>query len=187
MTKERVLETPQSILEFWFSEPARQSWFDSTPEFDRELRDRFQRVWEAARDGRLAEWETSPDGALALVIVLDQFPLNMFRGRPESYATEAQSRGVAERAIARGFDRTLDDAGKAFLYIPYMHSEELEDQERSVALYEAAGLDDSLKWARHHRDIVRRFGRFPHRNAVLGRTNTADETAYLNAPEAFQG
>ncbi len=181
------METPQSIVDFWFSEPVRKRWFDSTPEFDAQLKQRFEGVWEAAARGDLADWEATPEGVLALVIVLDQFPLNMFRGRPESFATEAASRAVAERAIARDFDAQLDDEGKPFLYLPFMHSEALQDQERSVALFAAAGLEASLKWARHHRDIVKRFGRFPHRNAILGRANSAEEQAYLDDPGAFRG
>lgn len=181
------MDSPKVILDFWFADEVRARWFDSTPEFDQLLRDRFLKVWQAARVGQLAEWETSPDGSLALVIVLDQFPLNMFRGQAESFSTEAASRAVAERAIANGFDQALDDAGKAFLYLPFMHSESLVDQDRSVSLFEAAGLADSLKWARHHREVVRRFGRFPHRNAILGRESSEDELAYLNSAEGFQG
>lgn len=181
------METPQSLLKFWFADTARKRWFDSTPEFDRELTERFLPVWHSAAGGDLVEWERTPEGALALVIVLDQFPLNMFRGKAQSFSTEAASRDVADAAILRGFDQQLSDQQKSFLYLPYMHSEDLEDQERSVALFEAAGLEDSLKWARHHRDIVKRFGRFPHRNAVLGRENRAEEAAYLASGEAFLG
>jgi len=179
--------TPEAVLAFWFAPETRPRWFDSTPAFDREVEAAFRATWEAAAAGALAYWEGTPAGALALVIVLDQFPLNMFRGRPESFVTEAASRAVAERAIARGFDAALDAAGKAFLYLPFMHSESLADQDRSVALYEAAGLADSLKWARHHRDIVRRFGRFPHRNAILGRPGTPEEEAWLASDAAFNG
>jgi uncharacterized protein (DUF924 family) len=135
----------------------------------------------------LADWEVTPAGALALVIVLDQLPLNMFRHQPESFAMEAAARRVAARAIARGFDSQLTDAQKTFLYLPYMHSEDLSDQDESVALYEKAGLEDSLNFARHHRELIRRFGRFPHRNAILGRESTAEENAYLNSAEAFLG
>lgn len=179
--------TPEAILEFWFSDTVRKRWFAATRGFDEALKQRFESAWEAAARGELSHWEASAEGALALVIVLDQFPLNMFRGRPESFATEAASRAVAERAIDRGFDQRLDDQGKAFLYLPFMHSESLADQERSVALYEAAGLTDSLKWARHHRELVRRFGRFPHRNAILGRESTPAEIAYLGDASAFRG
>jgi uncharacterized protein (DUF924 family) len=179
--------TPQDLLQFWFH-PARQAhWFKSTRELDHEIGARFGALWQRGRDGELARWEASPEGSLALVILLDQFPLNMFRGRPESFASEASSRAVAARAIERGFDQTLDDQGKAFLYMPFMHSETLADQERSLALLAAAGLDANLKWARHHRDIVRRFGRFPHRNAILGRLHTPAEKEWLASPEAFHG
>lgn len=177
--------SPKGLLDFWFAEPARRRWFRSTPEFDAEIRERFESTWRAAAGGELSDWEETPRGALALVILLDQLPLNMFRGRPEGHATEAASRAVAERAIARGFDARLDDVEKAFLYLPFMHSEDLADQDRSVALFESAGLTDNLKWARHHREIVRRFGRFPHRNAVFGRSSTAEESAWLASPEAF--
>ena len=178
------------LLEFWFSERAETHWFRSTPAFDTETRERFEPTWRAAAAGELAAWEATAQGALALVIVLDQLPLNMFRDRPEAYSTEAASRGVADRAIARGFDAGLgpeyERRGRAFLYLPFMHSEDLADQDRSVALFEASGLEDNARWARHHREIVRRFGRFPHRNAVLGRDSTAEEVARLASPEAFK-
>ena len=135
----------------------------------------------------MKHWEQTAEGALALVILLDQMPLNMYRGQPESFATEAQSREVAGRAITRHFDQYLPDKGKAFLYMPFMHSENLADQDRSVELFTNAGLQDNLRFARHHRDIVRRFGRFPHRNAILGRNSTPEETAWLASGEAFLG
>ncbi|HEY5789570.1 MAG TPA: DUF924 family protein [Gammaproteobacteria bacterium] len=177
----------EALLAFWFDPAHRPLWFRATPEFDAELGERFLATWEAARDDALHAWEATPRGALALVIVLDQLPLNMFRGQPESFATEAAARAVAARAIARGFDAALDDAGRAFLYLPWMHSETLADQDRAVALYAAAGLADNLKWAEHHREIVRRFGRFPHRNAILGRDSTAAEQAWLASPDAYGG
>ena len=127
------------------------------------------------------------DGALALVIVLDQFPLNMYRGEARAFATEALARQVADRALARGYDQELAAVEKAFLYMPFMHSENLMDQDRCVSLYEAAGLEDNLRFARHHREIVRRFGRFPHRNRSLGRSSTAEEEAYLSSKQAFLG
>jgi len=121
------------------------------------------------------------------VIVLDQFPLNLFRGQPESFATEAAARFVADRAIARGFDRTLPPVQRQFLYLPFMHGEALADQERSVRLYQQPGLEEGLRFARHHHDLIARFGRFPHRNTILGRASTAEERAYLASPEAFHG
>lgn len=178
---------PHEVIEFWFSEPVRKLWFDSTPAFDQQLRERFGATYEAAAAGELDDWQRTPAGALALVIVLDQFPLNMFRGEARSFQTEARSREVAAAAIERGLDDSLDDKQKAFLYLPFMHSESLADQDRSVALFESAGLKDNLKWAYHHRDIVRRFDRFPHRNAILGRESTPEEAAYLDSDEAFTG
>lgn len=179
--------TAHEIIDFWFAKPVRRLWFDSTSEFDTQLRERFLPTFEAAAAGQLDAWRETPAGALALVIALDQFPLNMFRGEPRSFATEARARDIAAAAIEQGFDEPLDDEQKVFLYLPYMHSESLADQDRSVALFEAAGLDDGLKWARHHREIVRRFGRFPHRNAILGRKSSPEEIAYLNSEEAFKG
>jgi uncharacterized protein (DUF924 family) len=177
----------REVLDFWFAEEVKPLWFRATPDFDAALRERFMATWQAAAAGELDHWADSPEGALALVIVLDQFPLNMFRGQPQSFATEARAREVVKRAIARGWDREFEGAQLAFLYMPLMHSEALADQERSVALFEAAGLTDNLRFARHHRDLIRRFGRFPHRNAILGRPNTEEEEAYLASKEAFLG
>ena len=184
-----TITTPGSndVLAFWFAESSKPLWFDSTPDFDRTLDERFLATYRAAAAGELADWEDTPSGALALAIALDQFPLNMFRGQPESFATEAAARAVADRAIARGFDRELNPTQKMFLYLPFMHGETLADQDRSVQLFEQAGLEDSLRFARHHRDLIRRFGRFPHRNAILGRDSTPAEIAYLASPEAFHG
>jgi uncharacterized protein (DUF924 family) len=137
--------------------------------------------------GDLDSWQNTPEGALALVIVLDQFPLNMFRGKPESFSTESQSREVARKAIAKGWDEKLEISSLAFLYMPFMHSENLEDQDRSVYLFEAAGLIDNLRFAKHHRELIRRFGRFPHRNAILGRESSEEELEYLASREAFHG
>jgi uncharacterized protein (DUF924 family) len=177
----------QEVLSFWFTERVRPLWFRSTPEFDEEIRQRFEVTWQAARDGLLDRWLNDGHGALALVIVLDQFPLNMYRDQAQSFSTEALAREVARHAIDQGWDRELDEAGKSFLYLPFMHSEKLADQDRSVALYQAAGMLDNLRFASHHREIVRRFGRFPHRNAALGRECTEEEREWLLSKEAFHG
>lgn len=178
---------PDSVLEFWFSEPARSHWFRSTAALDATIRERFHEVWERAAAGELDGWTATAEGALALVIVLDQLPLNMFRGRPESFATEAAARQIARAAIARGQDAIRTGEQRGFLYMPLMHSEALADQELAAQLYEAAGLENNLKWAHHHRDLIRRFGRFPHRNAILGRESTPAERAYLASDAAFHG
>ncbi len=182
-----TVKTPETVLNFWFSERVRPLWFNSNPAFDQEIRDTFMDTYQAAAEGQLADWERTPEGALALVILLDQFPLNMFRGQPEGFATEARSREVAAAAIERGDDTRMNDEQKGFLYTPFMHSEHLADQDRSVALFQSAGLDNSLKWAEHHRTIVRRFGRFPHRNAILARDSTPQELEYLGGKGAFKG
>lgn len=177
----------QEVLGFWFSERVKPLWFRSTPEFDAELRERFLSTWQAAAAGQLGMWCEAPEGALALVIVLDQFPLNMFRGKPESFSTEALSRDVAAAAIDKGWDRQIEKSRLAFFYLPFMHSEDMADQDRSVALFEAAGLQENLRFARHHRELIRRFGRFPHRNTILARTSSDEELAYLASKEAFHG
>ncbi|MCW8883347.1 MAG: DUF924 domain-containing protein [Sedimenticola sp.] len=178
---------PQEILNFWFSEPVCSHWFSSTPELDQQIGDRYLSLWGLASEGHLDHWMTSAEGCLALVILLDQFPLNMFRGQPQSFQTEAQSRSVAGFAIKRGFDKELTERQRAFLYMPYMHSEDLDDQECSVALYEQSGLDDNLAFALHHREIVRQYGRFPHRNPILGRSSSPEELQYLVSDRAFTG
>ena len=126
-------------------------------------------------------------GCLALVIILDQFPLNMFRGEARSFATEARSREVARRAIEKGFDKELPVEQCAFLYMPFMHSEDLADQKLGLELFNQPGLESNLRFARHHHAIIETYGRFPHRNKALGRSNTEAETEYLNSKEAFTG
>ncbi|MET0071741.1 MAG: DUF924 family protein [Candidatus Thiodiazotropha sp.] len=175
------------LIDFWFSDRVRPLRFKSTAEFDREIRDLYFSLWQRAQRGELEQWKTSKEGCLALVILLDQFPLHMFRGQAEAFATEQQSRDVADQAIEAGFDRQMPAAWRAFLYLPFMHSESLADQDRSVALFAAAGLESNLKWAKHHRELIRRFGRFPHRNEILGRESSADEIDYLKSDGAFTG
>ncbi len=187
MTYSERIASSAEIVAFWFAEAVKPLWFAATPEFDEALRERFLTTYRAAATGRLEDWEQTSPGALALVIVLDQFPLNLFRGQPGSFATEAAARSVADRAIAGGFDRALSPEQRSFLYLPFMHGEALADQERSVRLYQQAGLEESLRFDRHHRDLIRRFGRFPHRNAILGRESSPGEIAYLASPEAFLG
>jgi len=175
------------VLDFWFAEPVRSFWFRSTQEFDAQIRDRFLSAWRDATAGRLEQWVETPEGALALVILLDQFPLHMFRGTATAFASEASAREVADHAIRQGWDQQMHDIRKGFLYLPFMHSESLTDQDRAVQLYRDAGTTDSLRWAEHHRGIIRRFGRFPHRNDPLGRENTAEERTWLASREAFRG
>lgn len=177
----------REIIDFWFSEEVRKLWFNSTPEFDAMLRDRYLGLWEQAAAGELDHWRQSAEGCLALAIVLDQFPLNMFRGEARSFSTEAQAREIARGAIDRGFDEQFAAERRAFLYMPFMHSEALEDQQLALELFDQEGLEGNLRFARHHHAIIERFGRFPHRNGILGRSSSADEIEYLNSKEAFTG
>jgi uncharacterized protein (DUF924 family) len=172
--------TPDELLAFWRAAGSKRG-FEKDAAFDAEIHRRFLATHEAAARGELTGWEATPEGALALVIVLDQFPRNMFRGDARTFATDVKARDVAQGALARGFDRQVPDDLRTFFYVPFMHAENLADQERCVALYRAAGDDYSLKYAEEHADIIRRFGRFPHRNAVLGRGTTDEEQAFLDA------
>ncbi|MHC4040134.1 DUF924 family protein [Bradyrhizobium sp. 23AC] len=170
---------PSGILAFW-REAGRERWYKRDDAFDAEVRRRFLALWQKAVAGELASWEASDDGALALVIVLDQFPRNMFRGTPQAFASDAQARDVARRAIDRGVDARVDPVLLEFLYLPLMHSEHLPDQLHCVALFQNTENAENLKYAREHADIIQRFGRFPHRNRLLGRDSTEEEQAFLD-------
>ena len=173
------LATPQAVLDFWFGADPKK-WYVKDEAFDASIRARFLSTYEAAKAGQLADWEATPESALALVIVLDQFPRNMFRGSPRTFATDPLALAVAKRALARDFDRPLELARRNFFYLPFQHSENLADQEQGVELSRRNSDAEALKWAELHADIIRRFGRFPHRNAVLGRATTPEEQAFLD-------
>ncbi len=175
------------VLDFWFSPPMNQHWFKSTPEIDQQIRDLFEALWESAERGEKDHWKDTAEGCLALCIVLDQLPLSMFRGTARAFSTEAQSIQVARYAINKGLDEQIAAERVAFLYMPLMHSEKLQDQDLAVQLFDRAGLQNNLRFARHHRELVREFGRFPHRNKILGRQNTPQETVYLHSKRAFHG
>lgn len=168
------------VLAFWLAAGAKR-WFEHDDTFDSEVRAKFAGTYEAAAAGLLGAWESSPQHALALVIALDQFPRNMFRGSARAFATDPQARAVAERALGQGFDRQIALPARVFFYLPFEHAEDLADQQRAVALIRGTGDADLIKWAVLHVDIIRRFGRFPHRNALLGRTSTPEEQAFLDA------
>ena len=170
---------PSDVLAFWRA-AGPDKWFDKDAAFDSEIAGRFFCVWRAAGDGELADWQETPEGALALVIVLDQFPRNMFRGDRRTYETDGLARDVADQAISRGFDRQVSHPERQFFYLPSMHSESLPDQERCLELARKHGDDEFTKYAEQHADIIRRFGRFPHRNAMLGRATRTDEQAFLD-------
>jgi uncharacterized protein (DUF924 family) len=175
---QRTPATAAAVVGFW--EGAGPSmWFAKDAAFDKRFRERFAPLYEDAAAGRLESWEATPEGALALVILLDQYPRNSFRGTPRMYSTDALARRIADTAIAAGHDRRASPELQIFFYLPFAHSEALADQDRSVELARRLG-EPTLGRAEHHRDIVRRFGRFPHRNPILGRTTTAEEQRYLD-------
>ena len=171
-------EDPSSIVQFW-RDAGPKMWFAKDADFDRRFREGFHAQHEAAARQELMDWLATAEGALALVLLLDQYPRNAFRDTPRMYATDELARNVADQAIAAGHDRAVPDDLAVFFYLPFGHSETLADQERCVALAARLG-DPHPARAQHHCDIVRRFGRFPHRNAILGRTTTAEEQRYLD-------
>jgi uncharacterized protein (DUF924 family) len=193
--EDAIAGLPHSLLDFWFGPPGaperrqqRDIWWRKDPAFDDTLRRLFGPAQAEAAAGRLARLAETPEGALALVILLDQIPRNIFRGDPRCYACDGLACATAADAIARGFDRNLSAVERMFLYMPFEHSERLADQDRAVELFaalerypETAKIGETIG---RHREIVARFGRFPHRNALLGRASTAEEEAFLKEPNS---
>ncbi|MFL6797119.1 MAG: DUF924 family protein [Xanthobacteraceae bacterium] len=176
----QTLPGPEDVLAFWRA-AGPQKWFGKDAAFDGAIAARFTGLCEAAAAGKLASWEDTPESALALVLVLDQFPRNIFRGDPRAYACDPRAREVAARARSRRFDQQVALEERQFFYLPLMHSEQLKDQECCLELAKAHGEAEFARYAQVHADIIRRFGRFPHRNACLGRGTSSDEQAFLDA------
>jgi uncharacterized protein (DUF924 family) len=174
-----VPASPQDILHFW-REAGPKKWFAHSAAFDEAIRLKFEPVHHAAARGEYDAWAETAEGALALLILLDQFPRNLYRNSAHAFATDGKARRVARAALAAGFPQAVEKALAGFFVLPFEHSEDLADQEAGVALAEALHDADTLKWARLHRDIIVRFGRFPHRNPMLGRTTTPEEQAFLD-------
>jgi uncharacterized protein (DUF924 family) len=186
-----VPERARALLDFWFGPPEdpsrlahRQIWFNSTPGFDAALAERFAADHDRAEGGALADWEGAPESALALIMLLDQVPRNIFRSMPRAFATDPLALAVTKRALGRGFDWNVPPAWRLFFYLPFEHSEDLADQRRGLSLIEALppvpGRQSGLNKSRRHLEIIERFGRFPHRNAILGRISTPEELAFLD-------
>jgi uncharacterized protein (DUF924 family) len=198
------------ILDFWFGTPDTLTngeeygkprfsngealptmWFKSEPIVDREIKDRFEEVYQFAAAGLLDGWQDAPTSCLALIITLDQFPRNMFRGKPAAFATDELALSVAKHAVETGIDRELFPVQKWFVYLPFEHSERLEDQLESVKLFETLASDPdsqiAIESARTHYELIKTFGRFPHRNQILGRVSTPTELEFLDRPDAFHG
>ena len=174
--------TPLAVIQFWRDEVGAAHWFENDAALDVRIRARFGALWQSARDGALDVWLATPEGALALVIVLDQFPRNMFRGRADAFASDPGARAAAQRVLEAGFDKRVPTLLRVFFYLPLMHSENLADQDACVALIaERLGEGSSnYPYALGHREQIARFGRFPGRNAALGRASTPQETVFLN-------
>jgi uncharacterized protein (DUF924 family) len=192
MLADDLPERARALLDVWFGVPGdplreerREIWFKSTPEHDAMLREMFLADYERGAAGLLADWEDAPKSALALVVLLDQIPRNIFRGTPRVYATDAMARDIAERAMTRGFDMQVPPAWRLFFYMPLHHSENIADQQRATALVATLpGRRDpehgeNRRYGLPYVDVIERFGRFPHRNAILGRESTPDEIAFL--------
>lgn len=183
----------QALLDFWFGVPDspdygqfRDTWFstNSGPEFDKECRDKFLADHQAAASGKFGDWTDAPLSCMALIVLCDQMPRNMFRGEPGSFATDAISLAAAHKAVGAGWDREMFDVQRLFLYLPFEHSEDLDDQRRCVALFEALPESERKQgwfdYAVQHLEIIERFGRFPHRNEILGRESTPEEVQFLD-------
>ena len=175
------MAAPEKVLNFWLDEIGPQGWYAVSDDLDRTITERFHDTWEGARRGTCGLWLTYPSGVLAYIIVTDQFPRNMFRGDPRAFATDKAAIAAAKMAIRRNWDLRIDEPARQFFYLPLMHSENLCDQEHCVRLICERMPDtgaDSLPDARAHREVIRQFGRFPYRNATLGRPSTAAEAEY---------
>jgi uncharacterized protein (DUF924 family) len=179
----------EEILMFWFGTTdlsadmeKRQVWFRSTPEFDRHLIDQYSKVHDQAAAGDLDHLMATAEGCLTLIIALDQFPRNIHRGTAQAFATDPKARDVARHALTAGYDQSFSRWPRTFAYLPFEHSEDLADQERALDLYAQLDNEESMKSAIAHHEAINRFGRFPHRNAVLGRQNTPEEEEYLRDP-----
>ncbi|MQP64191.1 DUF924 family protein [Niveispirillum sp. SYP-B3756] len=173
------------VLDFWFRQAGPSKWFGGGPDFDQEVAERLGPLHEQAVAGELADWAATAEGGLALCILLDQVPRNIFRGTPRAFASDAQALAIARDLVARGLDMELPDDDRAFLYLPFEHSETMEDQRQSVRLFASRTLSPTyLEYACKHLVVIAEFGRFPHRNAILGRTSTPAELDYLARPGA---
>jgi len=180
-------ETKNDVLEFWFEELAPQQWFQASDATDEAIKERFSAIHEMAVDGACDEWAVDVDGALALIIILDQFPRHMFRGTPQAFATDKKALLIAKEAISKGFDQVLNPTKRGFMYLPFQHSEVLTDQRRSVELYESMKDVNPTghMYAVRHFEPIDKFGRFPHRNDVLGRDSTEEEIEFLKTHKGF--
>ncbi|MBD2015052.1 DUF924 domain-containing protein [Microcoleus sp. FACHB-53] len=193
MSQPLHLSPAQEILDFWFGQPdaagygkSRKIWFIKNPEFDEEVRSRFFPTYQQAAAGELDSWKASPQACLALIILLDQFPRNLFRGQPQAFATDSQALAYAKHAVANDFDKELLPIQRQFIYLPFEHSENLTHQHQCLELFSTLKDEpecvSSVDYAHRHFKVIERFGRFPHRNEILGRESTPEEAEFLKQP-----
>lgn len=180
-----TIKTAKDLRDFWFSDEMKPNWFEKSDQVDQHIRTEFGDTYQAGYDGKLESWMDTPEDALALVILLDQCPRNMFRGSDRAFESNDIALNYARRSIDREDDKFVDATQRQFFYLPYMHSENLMDQDASVKFYEELGNENSLRFAIAHRDVIEKFGRFPHRNAPLGRESTPEEIEYMKTHKGF--
>ena len=179
----------EEVISFWFEELTPEQWFEKSSDIDQMIRDRFFKIYHQAVGGGCELWKDTPEGTLALIIVLDQFPRNMFRDKPEAFLSDKKALEEARIAIEKGFDKKVE-RGRAFFYMPFMHSENIDDQKECVRLFSQLVKEDekmfetNLKYAKMHKDIIQRFGRFPHRNKILGRNSSKEEAEFLQGTDS---
>jgi uncharacterized protein (DUF924 family) len=172
----------QEVIKFWFDELSPKDWWIKSDELDLKIRNRFGKLHQLAKEGKLESIRSFPEGKLSEIIVLDQFSRNIYRNTPEAFACDEFALSLAKKAVAIGDDIKLSQEKRVFIYMPYMHSESLEVHDEAVELFEKLGVEESLKFEHSHRDIILRFGRYPHRNTVLGRESTPEEIEFLRGP-----
>lgn len=175
----------KEVLYFWFSETNKNKWYIKSESFDNEIKEKFEYIYNAALQGKLESWMEFAESALALIIVLDQFPRNMYRNTSKAFASDEMAIKYAKMAIEKGLDKKLNSTQIQFMYMPFMHSENKEDQEISIQLFSKPGLEISFDYAKQHKAIIDKFGRYPHRNKILERNSTKEEIEFLKHHSGF--
>jgi uncharacterized protein (DUF924 family) len=177
------MQAPEDVLKFWFEDHGHEDWFGGKPEFDAKLKAQFGATHERIAAGEGYAWRNTPAGRLAEIVVLDQFSRQLYRGQPKAFASDGMALVLAQEFVAQGLDQALEPMRRMFVYLPYEHSESLAMQLHSVRLFQALGDENAIKFARAHLEVIQRFGRFPKRNAALGRESTPEELAYMASGE----
>ena len=172
----------KEVIKFWFKELNPKQWFDSSKELDAKIRERFSEIHNAAVKGELDSWRKTPEGSLAEIIVLDQFSRNIYRGKPDAFSNDLAALVLAQEAIKKDFHIEVETFKRSFFYMPFMHSESLKIHKKAVRLFNEPGMEDYFDYEIKHKNIIERFGRYPHRNEILGRNSTSEEIEFLSQP-----